>query len=200
MTNFLTSPRNLVIFAALMVSVSSAFSQASSAAEDRRDPTGEDCLLMTDHAVSSLRSYFDLDKTKIELSATEVCSQLERAPSKISLEEALRSALLSFGNDHAHIESPFAIALTLASEEQGVPDRSPYPSETLDRAHMILREHLNKSEAKIVLLPMDQEPEHGESVRTNWIIRLKMPTLSDHIFWAIVDRDGVRPTYNYGFN
>ena len=188
MTNFLTSPRNLVIFAALMVSVSSAFSQASSAAEDRRDPTGEDCLLMTDNAVSSLRSYFDLDKTKIELSATEVCSQLERAPSKISLEEALRSALLSFGNDHAHIESPFAIALTLASEEQGVPDRSPYPSETLDRAHMILREHLNKSEAKIVLLPRGVWrrrgiPEVGEAIVGFWtrFLEAEFTFLSFHV-------------------
>ena len=43
-------------------------------------------------------------------------------------------------------------------------------------------------------------PEDGERVEENWIFVLSLPDLSDHIYWAIVDREGKLPAYNYGFN
>ena len=52
------------------------------------------------------------------------------------------------------------------------------------------------------LVPLEDvyPPENGESVNDNWVFMLQLPTLSDHLFWAIVDRNGVKETYNYGFN
>jgi hypothetical protein len=43
-------------------------------------------------------------------------------------------------------------------------------------------------------------PEDGENTRENWIFSLYLPTLSDHVYWVIVDRTAERKTYLYGFN
>ena len=43
-------------------------------------------------------------------------------------------------------------------------------------------------------------PEHGERPDTAWCFCLRIAELSDVLHWAIVDRAGVQPTYNYGFN
>jgi len=43
-------------------------------------------------------------------------------------------------------------------------------------------------------------PENGESVADNWVFYFKLPTLSDHLYWAIVDRTGEKEPYCYGFN
>lgn len=42
--------------------------------------------------------------------------------------------------------------------------------------------------------------EEGESAEKNWIFLLQIPELSDHLFWAIVPKDGKGKVYNYGFN
>ena len=42
--------------------------------------------------------------------------------------------------------------------------------------------------------------QEGEQIQANWIFVLMAESLSDHIQWAIVDRSGLRETYNYGFN
>ena len=41
--------------------------------------------------------------------------------------------------------------------------------------------------------------EHGESIADHWVFALTIPKYSDHLYWAIVPRDG-EPAYNYGFN
>jgi len=43
-------------------------------------------------------------------------------------------------------------------------------------------------------------PEEGENTRENWIFSLYLPTLSDHIYWAIIGRTAERKPYLYGFN
>lgn len=43
-------------------------------------------------------------------------------------------------------------------------------------------------------------PEHGETPETNWIFRVRMPALTDHIYFAIVPKDSAEAAYIYGFN
>jgi hypothetical protein len=43
-------------------------------------------------------------------------------------------------------------------------------------------------------------PEQGENAQDNWVFVLHIPSLSDHIYWAIVDRQGKVAPYLYGFN
>lgn len=124
-----------------------------------------------------LRS-LNLDKIKNDLRLEEAQKQEKLFPSAIKAEEAVALALVSFLNDSSHIESPLALAGT---EEA-------------------LFSHLNEYSSEITFLLVGEEAEHGEQVNQNWVIQLKIPTLSDHIFFAVVKRDGSRCPYNYGFN
>lgn len=42
--------------------------------------------------------------------------------------------------------------------------------------------------------------EHGENLEDNWIFFFKAPRFSDHLYWIIVNRQGKKESYNYGFN
>ncbi|NBT59330.1 hypothetical protein EBT16_11160 [bacterium] len=132
-----------------------------------------------------------MDAVTNELRVEEAKKQENLFPGKISAETAVSLALKSFLTDSSHIESPLALATLVALED---PDLSSDPAEK------ILFSHFNRPETVIRFVVCGEEAEHGETVEKNWIIRLKIPTLSDHIFWAVVDRSGVTPPYNYGFN
>jgi hypothetical protein len=51
-----------------------------------------------------------------------------------------------------------------------------------------------------IIKGQDYPPEQGESTEDNWIFVLHIPTLSDHLYWVIVDRRGSQAPYLYGFN
>jgi|694.fasta_scaffold148220_3 hypothetical protein len=121
---------------------------------------------------------FHLSNVHNQLRVDEAQEQANRFPGKIDAELAVTLALESFLTDSSHIESPLA----LASQKT------------------ILYRHFNQYSTEIRFVSFGEEPEHGETVELNWIIRLKIPTLSDHIFWAVIDRQGLVRPYNYGFN
>lgn len=71
----------------------------------------------------------------------------------------------------------------------------------------MIQEDIHNSETLVLTLDngLDEDgetwmPEGGESVVDNWVFRLYIPNLSDHIYWAVVDQTGARAAYNYGFN
>lgn len=121
---------------------------------------------------------YHLDGLKNELRVDEAETQEKLFPGIINGESAVSLALESFLTDSRHVESPLALA---ENKE-------------------VLLKHLNQPDSVIRFVSMGEEPEHGEKVEENWIIRLKIPSLSDHIFWAIVERWGIIAPYNYGFN
>jgi len=168
-------------------------------------PTPSACDQMTAEAVSIVKKEFGLAAATVIIDAAEVCRQLdpENNPgvaTDISLQKAIRESLKSFIGDRRDIESPGALVLALAFEQAGLPWTVPVPAEVAALAESLLKDHLNKPETKITLLNLDEKPENGESVTDHWIVRMKIGTLSDHIFWAVVDRAGEKKTYNYGFN
>jgi hypothetical protein len=67
------------------------------------------------------------------------------------------------------------------------------------------------NESKIWLIPLNIEeipeeergdlqfPEGGESPQENWVFQVVSPH-SDEVFWVILNRNGERQGYNYGFN
>jgi hypothetical protein len=113
-----------------------------------------------------------------------------QSSSGVPFDAALESALRSFLEDDSDVESPLSLVRGEA-EEKGMG-----PVE-------LLRRYMNQAASSLVLVPRegpDSHPEHGESVVKNWVFRLSLPQLSDHIYWAVVDRSGLKPTYNYGFN
>ena len=143
---------------------------------------------------------FHLDKMKNNLRVEEAQNQERQFPGTIQAEKAVFLALRSFLKDASDIESPLALATQLALEELNLPfDKANNPC-VVKRAKEILHVNLNRYTSELRFVSPDEKPEHGETVKRNWIIRLKIPTLSDHIFWAIVERSGAIAPYNYGFN
>lgn len=122
---------------------------------------------------------FHLTETHNELRLDESEKQERLFPEAITAKQAAVLAIQSFLTDGTDIESPLAIA-------QG--------------ADVDLFSHFNRSTTRIGFMFVGEEAEHGERVNENWIIELRIPSLSDHIFFAIVDRTGHTPVYNYGFN
>jgi len=113
-----------------------------------------------------------------KLQVDEAQKQEKLFPGTIGAEKAVTLAIESFLTDSSHVESPLALA---SSKED-------------------LFTYLNQPTSEIQFVYVGEEPEHGESVNDNWIIELRIRSLSDHIFWSVVDRQGKKPTYNYGFN
>ena len=99
-------------------------------------------------------------------------------------------ALESFLEDGTNEESPRSLAAMAPTNI--------CPSDDL-RARVVC--FLNRDTAYLELYgSAGFAPEEGEPLSRNWIFVLQAESLSDHIQWAIVDRAGVEPTYNYGFN
>lgn len=87
-----------------------------------------------------------------------------------------------------------------------------YPGEVDNAETQIeakLREHLEHG--KLQLLPnidwsdMEKDygfypPENGETAADNWVFSLSLSQLSDHLYWVIIDRQGEKEPYVYGFN
>jgi len=121
---------------------------------------------------------FHLTEIHNKLQVDEAQKQEELFPGPIQAEKAVTLALESFLSDGSDIESPLALA---GSRET-------------------LFSHLNRPTSEINFVYVGEEAEHGETVDKNWIIELRIRSLSDHIYWAVIDRTGNKSPYNYGFN
>jgi len=146
---------------------------------------------------------FDIQKLRFEYSLEEIAKQEGLPNNEVSFISGLRLALSTIlvnGNDE---ESPRSIIINVYEL---------FPGE-VDQAEKLivsrLREHL--AEASLQLLPnidwtdRDQDfdfnpPENGETASKNWVFSLYIPSLSDHLYWIIVDRTGGVSPYVYGFN
>ena len=108
----------------------------------------------------------------------------------VDFTDALQAAINSFLNDGTDVESP----RSLAADVRGGPCLEE------DLAERV-RCFLNRDTAFLELYgSAGFAPENREAIQQNWIFILRAESLSDHIQWAIIDRNGVRATYNYGFN
>ena len=64
----------------------------------------------------------------------------------------------------------------------------------------LVREALDRPDAEIRLLSLGESTEGGEAVEANWILEVQIPELGDTTYFAVIDRSGANPVYNYGFN
>ncbi|MFM8270077.1 MAG: hypothetical protein ACKN9V_07800 [Pseudomonadota bacterium] len=122
---------------------------------------------------------FHLNEIHNELRLDESEKQESLFSGRVTAEQAAIAAIESFLTDGNDVESPLALSLGAGED---------------------LFSHLNRSSTKIGFMFAGEAAEHGERVENNWIIELRIPSLSDHLFFAIVDRTGKNPVYNYGFN
>ncbi len=106
------------------------------------------------------------------------------------------------------LESPFATAV-LAAEEDAA--RAPVePRSTLshgcgsqEAARDLLEKTLNAGDAQLMLI-VDAEhglqPERGDDLEANYVFSLVIPSLSDEIYWIVMDKTDLNRVSVYGFN
>lgn len=140
-----------------------------------------------------------LSQLQVKIPSSEVLGQVSDFGGSVGFEAALRAALKSFVEDGTDLESPHEILINEDMADPGTPE-----------LEALVRNHINRPTTTLSLVhsgPFDRDdpnmpypPENGESVTDNWAFLLRIESLSDHLHWAIVDRQGEREPYNYGFN
>ncbi len=185
-----------------------------------------DHFQLTAKALHWLREQIDDDANNLDIVIEQIFTELgveklgwdmleedieeqEELDDSLTFEEALYAALNSFIRDGETAESPQDVVL--ATHKDLREENFDNPSEF----HRALRDKVRaymQDEGLITLLPlniydMDEEelgdlqpPEGQESLNESWIFSLRLPKLSDHVYWAVVDRAGMLETFNYGFN
>lgn len=133
----------------------------------------------------------------------EVRSQQALPQSNLHFVEAFTLALETILQDEQNLESPRGII----REIYGL-----FPDQVEDAEAQLqqkLRAYLQTGE--LILLPNVNwdnwrredgyyPPENRESAADNWIFYLRLPQLSDHLFWIVIDRTGTQKPFLYGFN
>lgn len=136
-------------------------------------------------------SELGLGHMKVDFDGAEIAKQVSDFENEVDISDALRRALGSFLQDNRGSDTPLSIV------EQVFPSVDP---------KVKLIDLLNNDQSGVRLLGPSETPENGETVADYWIFVLTIwdetnnSELSDHAHWALVDRRGVQPTYNYGFN
>ncbi len=108
--------------------------------------------------------------------------------------EALEKAITSFVEDGGDPESPLGmiqadpVAYDLFSE----PDT--------DQLQLAVKDFINAGDSTLTLITPDSpvRPDGGENLAKFWVFLLQMPTLSQHHWWGIVEKNGRKEAYNYG--
>lgn len=127
-----------------------------------------------------------LSASKLDASDNEIETQENAFTSKIDFYKAFRAAMHSYYDNSEDDESLLAFVL------------EKYPNKAQAQAELDRIFNDDNTTIRLVRI-IDPMPPRAESITENWIFSLETSE-SDHIFYAIVDRMGVTPTYNYGFN
>jgi hypothetical protein len=186
--------RTSTLIAPFLTALTLTFATAAAAAMPERPRECEDIAAAVTEALQTDYGYED---AKIDLDVEELCLQINELPSSVGFYDAALRAARSFIDDARHPESPVAIARTALDGG----DAGEGGNDGIDaQARVVLKQHLALPTTMIRLMARSESPEGGESVDDAWIVELRVPTLSDHTYWAIVPRNGTDPVYNYGFN
>lgn len=151
-----------------------------------------------------IRVEYQLYRMQVDIPEEGVRSQVRDFPGSNTFEEALRDGLASFLEDPTHPESPRRMIFNLYAQDfRFITDEQ----ELEDAVTAKLKEAMNEGIFRIWLRqpegaedPSDFSPPGGESISEYWIWEMFLPRVSDHGYYAILDRGNQRPTYNYGFN
>ena len=141
-----------------------------------------------------LSEEFGLVNITLVIPVPEVHRQSTAFKNNVAFEDALRFAVKSFMEDDRDLESPLFIMKDGSDKSE-------------QEAKELLFEYLNTPSTTLGLVFPDDDGDHWppqseviESIQENWIFFLFVGPYGDYIHWAIVDRSGEQPAYNYGFN
>ncbi|HXW60719.1 MAG TPA: hypothetical protein VEK06_04180 [Myxococcota bacterium] len=151
---------------------------------------GLNVLAMRASTVNAIRSSFNLPDIKFKIKNNDITEQTNNYPSVVSFTDAAIKAMESFVTDASDDESPLRFSIGEVGEK-------------LARINL---NHLMNQETTtfgLVTEAMSDDPilfpAQREEISNNWIFYLKISEY-DATFWAVVDREGLTKTYNYGAN
>jgi len=144
-------------------------------------------------AVSAILQDHGIPQMTVLVDETEIDAQALAYPGPVTFLQALDSVIVSFMTDDADPECPLNILmdveLVAPCDQSNVGER--------------LRCYMNMPTTTLQLVTREGQPwppEEAEPIAENWVFFLSLSEFSDVLHWGIVDRAGVNPTYNYGFN
>jgi len=132
----------------------------------------------------------------LDITETEVTVQMHNPSNQVCFERALRQAVNSFFEDYKDPQSPLSVIL----RNMGVPTDNSSGSDVKQAKRKLLQ--LMNMPGSLLLLVREDGPNqanHGERVKDNWVFYLRL-NYSNQAYWAVVDRSGKNPVYNYGAN
>lgn len=108
--------------------------------------------------------------------------------------EALEKAIVSFVEDAEDPESP----LGLIQADPSAYDLTDEPD--TDELQLAVKDFMNAGDSFLTLITPDSptQPDGGENLNKFWVFLLQMPTLSEHRWWSVVEKNGRKEAYNYG--
>ena len=142
---------------------------------------------------------FRINNSNFSFDTAEVNLQEIKFPAKLNFHKALFTALKTMFNDKQDQEAPLNLV-----QETFFDFREGLSKQVKEK----LRELLNENTSFMRLVPVVIKdttpyvypPENNESLRVNWVFYLKIASLSDHLYWVVVDRNNKENPYIYGFN
>jgi len=141
-------------------------------------------------AVESILSAHGVAELDRSVMPGQTMLQQEYANNDVCFEPAFDAAVESWIRDGSDIESPRALVADL--------DEGPCLQDDLgDRVRCFMNQP--HSRVDIIVPGGPHPPEQGEAIEDHWVFFLDLPALSDHLYWAVVPRDG-SVVRNYGFN
>jgi hypothetical protein len=167
--------------------------------------TSADALTEIARADRIIQEDYGFSQLHLQADAATLQQQIGAAD-KVSVSQATQLALAVIFDDFDGIETPLNIAADgwAATHEKQLTGKLNLEEKVEIRS--FLREQMQNPRTTFSLYlgrtVKDQvyPPEQGESLQDNWIFFLSVPTLSDHLYWVIVDRKGQTAPYLYGFN
>ena len=153
----------------------------------------------------------DFGFTQLNLKVDEklLKKEIEKTPaaaSIISVSKATQQALALILDEYSYGENPLNLAAHGWSETVGELLTVPLIKEQKLAATQFLRQQMKNSQTSLSLFlgmtvkGLAYPPEQGEKHEQNWIFVLRIPSLSDHIYWIVVDKKGEISPFVYGFN
>lgn len=108
--------------------------------------------------------------------------------------DALEKAICSFVEDGDDEDSP----LGLIQADPSAYDLSDEPD--TDELQLAVKDFMNAGDSTLTFITPDSptQPDGGENLGKFWVFLLQMPTLSEHRWWGVVERNGRKEAYNYG--
>lgn len=152
--------------------------------------------------INEVLKAFEVEPLGVFVEAEEAIAQENIQPRRVAFKTALRLAIENILTDGKSIESPRSIVMeTFGLFPDGFDSNEGWDNALTAK----VKEFVLEGKMYLVERERSEEaayfpPEDGEEVETNWIWALSLPTLSDHLFWVIIDRTAMEPPYNYGFN